>query len=103
MSKHLSLVFHSDPAHGWLEVDRDHIADLGLCHRVSRASYVSDRNVYLEEDCDMPLFLNVAEQFEWAVSYDESHCDALSNIRNLSRYEPPPYPCSRTQQVSRQR
>ena len=103
MSKHLSLVFHSDPAHGWLQVDRDHITDLGLLYRISCASYVSDCKVYLEEDCDMPLFLDAAEQFEWSVCYDESHSNTLTTIRNLPRYEPPASHCSQTQQVSRQR
>ena len=103
MSKHLSLIFYSDPAHGWLEVDRDHIKDLGLCYRVSSASYVSDYKIYLEEDCDMTLFLDAAEQFEWIVIFHESHSNTLSTIRNLPRYEPPAYPCIQTRQVSQQR
>jgi len=103
MSKHLSLTFHRDPAHGWLEVDRNHIADLAICHWVSRASYVGDDKAYLEQDCDMPLFLEAAERFGWTVTFNESHSNTLSNIRNLPRYEPPPYPCTPTQQLSRRR
>ncbi len=94
MSKHLSLVFHIDPAHGWLEVERSHIADLGICNRVSRCSYVGDTIAFLEEDCDMPLFLDTAKQFGWTVSYEESHYDHLATIRNLPRYAPPPYTCA---------
>ena len=40
MSTHLSLTFRIDPAHGWLDVDRNHIAPVfrqmrdKMCYRV---------------------------------------------------------------------
>jgi uncharacterized protein with PIN domain len=98
-SKHLSLTFRSDPDHGWLGVERKHIAELRICHRISADSYVCDWKVFLEKDYDMPQFLEAAERFGWTVTLKESHCDSRHNIRNMPRYEPPPDPCSPTQQV----
>jgi len=99
ISKHLSLTFHSDPDHGWLAVDRNRIADLGICHRVSTDSYVCDWKAFLEKDYDMPEFLEAAERVGWTVTFNESHYETRCNIRNLPRYEPPPDPWSPTQQV----
>lgn len=48
--------FFQDPGHGWLEVPRGELDALNLSSRVSQYSYQNDGNVYLEEDCDAPLF-----------------------------------------------
>ncbi len=51
--------FIEDPGHGWLEVSLHELAELGLIDKISGYSYVSaDRQqVYLEEDCDLSLFI----------------------------------------------
>jgi hypothetical protein len=48
--------FYTDPAHGWLEVPRGLLAELGISERVSRYSYQRGEQVYLEEDCDYSIF-----------------------------------------------
>ncbi|MCP4481701.1 MAG: hypothetical protein GY817_02625, partial [bacterium] len=46
-----------DPGHGWLEVPRKLLRELGIEHDVSSCSYIDKGIAYLEEDCDMSLFL----------------------------------------------
>ncbi|MBX9683025.1 MAG: type II toxin-antitoxin system VapC family toxin [Hyphomicrobium sp.] len=99
--KHLSLTYHIDPDHGWLEVERNHIADLGICHRVSTDSRVGDYIAFLDKDYDMPAFLEAAERFGWTVSLTERHYDTRCNIRNVPRYQPPRDSWSPTQETPR--
>jgi len=51
--------FFSDPSHGWLRVDRETLAELGLNqNNFSEYSYIDVGYMYLEEDCDAPIFLS---------------------------------------------
>jgi len=60
MSERPVYRFHTDPAHGWLEVPLGEVERLAV--EVSACSYVSpDRaTVYLEEDCDASAFFKAA-------------------------------------------
>jgi hypothetical protein len=50
--------FFSDPGHGWLRVDVQSAAALGLYpSNFSRYSYQWGHWLYLEEDCDASLFV----------------------------------------------
>jgi len=51
----------SDSGHGWLAVDRLHLRALGIEKKISSYSYQCGATVYLEEDCDMSLFLDALE------------------------------------------
>jgi hypothetical protein len=52
-----TYLFHADAGHGWLQVERQELVDLRIDHIVSIFSFQNNRDVYLEEDCDMPLFV----------------------------------------------
>lgn len=51
-----------DPGHSWLEVNLSDLIDLRIAEKISGCSYVSVNKgklnilVYLEEDCDMPIY-----------------------------------------------
>jgi len=49
--------FHSDAGHGWLEVPRSEIEKLGIEKEISHYYYQNGNSVYLEEDCDLSLFV----------------------------------------------
>ena len=50
--------FHYDAGHGWLKVDYASLAQAGLSRAdFSGYSYVDDRHMYLEEDCDAGVFI----------------------------------------------
>lgn len=50
------IKFHEDSGHGWLQVPKKLINQLGIAHSISGCSYQKGDFVYLEEDCDMALF-----------------------------------------------
>ena len=87
-----TYTYHTDNSHGWLEVPYRDLLNAGLhLSQVSGYSYaqVTDQYVptlYLEEDCDMPLFLNAlqakGESFELVEQYHDG--DAMF-IRKLGR------------------
>jgi hypothetical protein len=54
-----TLIYYTDPAHGWLHVPADCLRALGLTAAdFSKYSYVGREGaLYLEEDCDMPKFM----------------------------------------------
>jgi hypothetical protein len=55
-------VFHEDPGHGWLEVDRHELSRFVPLSEISSFSYQKGGKVYLEEDCDAPLFLRALKE-----------------------------------------
>lgn len=48
---------HTDPGHGWLAVSLKELDELQIADQISRFSYVKGRMAYLEEDCDLTVFL----------------------------------------------
>lgn len=58
----MRLTFHSDEGHGWLAVPAALLREWGIRKAISPGSYRSrDRKTaYLEEDCDMAVFLREA-------------------------------------------
>lgn len=50
--------FYSDPGHGWLAVSRQELIDLGVMHMISGYSYQRKDTVYLEEDCDVAIYID---------------------------------------------
>ena len=75
----VQLDFHSDAGHGWLKVTTQQLDELGIYNQVSRYSYINvaysnddeSYDVYLEEDCDAPLFLNALKDqgIEFTLNY----------------------------------
>lgn len=68
--------FISDPGHGWLEVSKDELTRLGLTDKVSHYSYQHEDKAYLEEDCDLSLFMSaktdLGEEVEFIEVYQEN-------------------------------
>lgn len=59
--KNKVYVFHCDPGHGWVAVKKKELDALGITG-VSQYSYVKGETVYLEEDCDLSLFIAAYEK-----------------------------------------
>lgn len=57
MDNKATFRYIQDPGHGWLEVPRQLLAELGIEYDITRYSYVEGAKAYLEEDCDMSLFM----------------------------------------------
>lgn len=53
-----TYTFHTDPGHGWLQVPRAHLEELGILEKITAYSYqdLDGSSWYLEEDCDATTF-----------------------------------------------
>jgi len=77
--------FHTDPGHGWLEVTRAELIELGITNQISQYSYQKGKLVFLEEDCDTARFLNAKSEIGQTFSFREVHLENTP-IRNYSQY-----------------
>lgn len=81
--------FHFDAGHGWLEVDKKELTDLGIVNAISNYSYKKDGKVYLEEDCDASLFIQKLEEATRQTFKAKEVDDGdRSPIRQYQRYWP---------------
>jgi hypothetical protein len=88
MKINLDLTFHSDPGHGWLEVPKALLKELEINDKISSYSYMDCTNAYLEEDCDMTLFIEALDKSEkYFLEYHERYQDS-SPIRLKTPYRP---------------
>lgn len=86
MSKLLSFEYMQDSGHGWLKVPKAMVEAFGVSGRVSNYSYMDREYAYLEEDCDMPLFLQAVEAQGYRISLVDSYHED-DRVRGLSRYQ----------------
>jgi hypothetical protein len=82
----LEITFHSDPSHGWAEIPHHLIHQLRIEQKISRYSYADQHYTYLEEDCDLSLFMQTAEAKGWEITFKDKHSNNDSFIRNFQRY-----------------
>lgn len=87
-----SYTYHMDPGHGWLQVPERDIIELGLTDLISSCSYrggAYNNLIFLEEDCDMPLFLEAWKRLAGGEpeTHGENHADDCF-IRDLQPYVP---------------
>ena len=81
------FLFIEDSAHGWLEVDRDDLALLGIEKEITESSYVRRGKVYLEEDNDMCLFLDKMDERGIEYTIKKQYEDGYSALRNYQNYK----------------
>ena len=82
------LNYYTDPGHGWLAVDRADLDALEITRRISRYSYQQNEKVYLEEDLDMSIFMQAADDAGWQVKMRYQHTNTESRIRALPHFQP---------------
>ncbi len=81
--KTITVRWHSDAGHGWLEVPIKELKGLGVLGSISHFSYVKGRSAYLEEDQDATIFIRAAKSR--GIQLEElppSVCDYPSPIRS---------------------
>jgi len=82
----MQIIYHADPSHGWAEIPVSLIQELGISGQISPYSYVKGDKAYLEEDCDLGLFLRAYKATGMEVSFTENHINQDHWIRNLPRW-----------------
>jgi hypothetical protein len=80
------ITVHADPGHAWYEAPRTEIDRLNLANKVSGYSYEHAGIVYLEEDCDAPLYLLALQAEGTKFRPCVQHVDHDSAIRCLPRF-----------------
>jgi hypothetical protein len=83
----LRFTFHSDPAHGWLEVPRELLHGLGIADKITRYSYQRMDKVFLEEDCDFTTFARSMKAQGLTFDVMETYTNGDSFIRSLPSYK----------------
>jgi hypothetical protein len=81
----ITLNFHNDGGHGWLECGRELISSADITDKISKYSYQHGDNVYLEEDCDMPLLLDALRKRSIGVVVNDMYQDE-SPVREYERF-----------------
>lgn len=84
--KKITLHSYSDPGHGWLKCKRKLLVDLGIADKISRFSYQRNEDVYLEEDCDVSVFMKAMESRGVQVKFKHYSSNKSSRIRNYWPY-----------------
>jgi len=81
-----TFTFYADPGHGWLEVPRDLLHDLGIADDISHFSYQRLDKVFLEEDCDFATFTRAMGAAGREFKVVETHTNGDSFVRSLPSY-----------------
>jgi hypothetical protein len=84
--KTFTIIVYNDPGHGWGKVKRQVLSNLGLVDKVSAYSYQYKDNVYLEEDCDLPLLVQTLYALDVRVKFVEKSTNKQSKIRSYESY-----------------
>lgn len=77
---------YGDPGHAWAKVKYTEIVKLGIQYKISPYSYVRGDNVYLEEDCDLSIFVEALSKIGIKPNWIEHHTNKNSKIRSYNRY-----------------
>ena len=86
MNKNKLFKAYSDDQHGWLAVKKSDLEALAV-KGISRFSYVKGQTVYLEEDCDLTLFIKAFEaKFGIPPQIKTIRVNGSSPIRSYERY-----------------
>ena len=90
LNKSLTFNLYCDPGHGWLKVPRKTIEKYvpEILSEISKYSYMKGNDVFLEEDCDLGLFIRAANTKGICIKYRPFHNQSkYSRIRNYKNFE----------------
>lgn len=83
----LNLTFISTAGHGYLEVNKALYKENKHDFKPSEYSFHNKNNVYLEEDCDAPAFIDVLKQYNIEYDIDDINVDELQDVaKDLRRF-----------------
>lgn len=84
-----TIQVYSDSGHAWAKVERSELVSLLLLGKISTFSYQRGDYVYLEEDCDLTLYVNALKAMNIECKFKESHTNKRSRIRSYDRFYSP--------------
>jgi hypothetical protein len=87
MIKNIVYEVYSDPDHAWCKVPMQKLVDLGIQDKISKHSYKNGEDIYLEQDYDLPLFIEHLKQTGIDFQYKVFTTKKSSRIRNYQSYK----------------
>ena len=82
----MKINIFSDSSHGWAEVSLSELDRLGIAQKISRYSYVKGETAFLEEDCDLAVYLDALRSAGEEFTFEEHHTNGDSRIRGYNAY-----------------
>jgi hypothetical protein len=84
-----SIILYTDPSHGWAKVSLKELSRLNILDKISGYSYIHKNglNAYLEEDCDLGLYLKTLDHKGIQYKFIEKNANKSSKIRSYARYQ----------------
>lgn len=87
LKKEKTYDFYEDAGHGWLKVKLSELIELEIAEKISGYSYYQNDNVYLEEDCDMNVFLKaMRDKKSTFVKFRDHFAKNGSRVRSYDRF-----------------
>lgn len=87
MLKKISIVIFADPGHAWARVPKKQLQKLGISDKISAYSYQRGDYAYLEEDCDLGVYINALKSKNYVeFNFKEFHTNRQSKIRGYKSY-----------------
>lgn len=74
-----------DAGHAWLEVSRAELVELGIQGEISPFSYQKGGDVFLEEDCDLGVYVGALKARGIELKFDRVYHDR-SPVRGFHSY-----------------
>lgn len=79
-----------DPGHAWGRVKKSELVELGIADKISDYSYQRGEYAYLEEDCDLTLYINTLKAAGVEFKFKEAGAKTRqSKIRGYDSYVTP--------------
>lgn len=93
--------FHTDPGHGWLQVERGELERLEIEYLISCCSYESSdgKTAFLEEDCDASRFCQAKKLVGETFDTKTRHVDYDHPIRRMKQFDGTALRLRKTQRV----
>ena len=80
-------IYTQDPSHGWVRVKKEEIKRLEIEKDISCFSYVNNKYVYLEESCDLGVFIKAKKKKGEEFFLKSKNVDKTI-IRSFEHYSP---------------
>jgi hypothetical protein len=80
------FTFHTDSGHGWLQVPRRLLVELGILGEITDFSYQDGDSVFLEEDCDAGTFMDAYRRVYGRRPFCEDRYAEPSPVRRLPAF-----------------
>lgn len=83
----MTFTIHADPGHAWVAVPKSTLKELGIESEISHYSYQDGGTAFLEEDCDMQVFVQAYSNLRGCrPEFHEVHTNRESPIRHYAPY-----------------